>query len=539
MSAETVAQPAFLGAWSPGNEAPIFEAAGLLAAVDRFREPCFVIGEAQTGRRGIAFGGSFVTSQTGYGVLATLPGLYPEWLGDRSFGEAHRVRFPYATGAMANGIATADLVIEAAKAGCMSFFGAAGLTPDRIAPNLEKISAALDPLGASWGANLIHSPQEPALEAAVTDLYLRTGVRRIEASAFMGLTPSIVRYAYSGVRADGDRIQRINHVFAKISRPEVAKRFLEPAPASILEALVQSGGLTAEEAAIAAHLPVAEDLTAEADSGGHTDNQALSALLPTILRLRDEIAHARGYRRPIRVGAAGGLGTPAAVAAAFTLGAAYALTGSVNQACVESGLSSEGKRLLADAKLGDFVMAAAADMFEMGVRVQVLQRGTMFASRAKKLYELYVAHSSLEALSASDRQRLEQDILRKPVAEAWNDTAAYWRGRDPHEIEKAERDPKHKMALVFRSYLGQSSRWAIAGDASRRTDYQIWCGPAMGAFNAWTAGTFLSSPERRTVAQVSKNLLEGAAAIVRAQSLRSAGAPLPAAAFDFRPRLLS
>ena len=35
-----------------------------------------------------------------------LPPLYPEWLGGRSFTEAHGLRFPYVAGAMANGIAT-------------------------------------------------------------------------------------------------------------------------------------------------------------------------------------------------------------------------------------------------------------------------------------------------------------------------------------------------------------------------------------------------------------------------------------------------
>ncbi len=58
------------------------------------------------------------------------------------------------------------------------------------------------------------------------------------------------------------------------------------------------------------------------------------------------------------------------------------------------------------------------------------------------------------------------------------------------QIEKAEADPKHKMALVFRSYLGQSSRWAIQGVPQRKMDYQIWCGPAMGAFNQWVQNSF-------------------------------------------------
>ena len=51
------------------------------------------------------------------------------------------------------------------------------------------------------------------------------------------------------------------------------------------------------------------------------------------------------------------------------------------------------------------------------------------------------------------------------------------------------------MALVFRWYLGLSSRWANAGEPTRKVDYQVWCGPAMGAFNEWTKGSFL---EHRT-----------------------------------------
>jgi hypothetical protein len=94
------------------------------------------------------------------------------------------------------------------------------------------------------------------------------------------------------------------------------------------------------------------------------------------------------------------------------------------------------------------------------------------------------------------------------------------------------------MALVFRWYLGKSSRWAITGEPKRRSDYQIWCGPAMGAFNAWVKGSFLADPAQRSVAQIGLNLLEGAAVVSRAQQLRSYGVPMPAAAFSFRPRPL-
>lgn len=526
-----------LGGWTAGDEQPVADAAGLVAAAARVRETAYVVRRGAKGEVGVAFGGAYGVASTDHPVLGILPPLHPAWLGDRSFQEVHGTTHAYVAGAMANGIATPDLVVAMAKAGLLGFYGAAGLSFDRVDAALSRLRSEV-PEGRPWGANLIHSPAEPALEAAVAARYVAAGVRRVSASAYMALTPAIVHVAFAGVRREGSRIVRPQHVFAKISRPETARRFLSPPSAEILDTLVADGRLTADEAGLARRLPVAEDIIVEADSGGHTDNQTLTALFPTILAVRDEVVAQHGYERPIRVGAAGGLGTPSAVAAAFSLGAAFVLTGSVNQACVESGLSEAGRAMLAGAGLGDVVMAPAADMFELGVKVQVLKRGTMFGPRALKLYETYVRYPSIDALPADVRTELETRILGAPLDTIWAETKAFWAQREPAELAKAERDPKHRMALCFRWYLGLSSRWAIAGDPGRKLDYQIWCGPAMGAFNAWTKGTFLDDPAERTVAQVAMNLLEGAAIVTRAQQLRSYGAPMPAAAFAPPPRRL-
>ena len=82
------------------------------------------------------------------------------------------------------------------------------------------------------------------------------------------------------------------------------------------------------------------------------------------------------------------------------------------------------------------------------------------------------------------------------------------------------------MALVFRWYLGLSSRWANAGDPTRTLDYQVWCGPAMGAFNEWARGSYLEHPTNRTVVTVALNLLYGAAVALRQAQLRSQGVGL-------------
>ena len=129
------------------------------------------------------------------------------------------------------------------------------------------------------------------------------------------------------------------------------------------------------------------------------------------------------------------------------------------------------------------------------------------------------------------------DFVASNVSEhgAYENVSEYVRDLIRRDKERAEREAKHKMALVFRSYLGLSSRWANAGDPQRVLDYQVWCGPAMGAFNEWTKGTGLEKAEQRRVATVALNLLYGAAVQLRVQALRNQGIPLPGALTNCPP----
>ena len=63
------------------------------------------------------------------------------------------------------------------------------------------------------------------------------------------------------------------------------------------------------------------------------------------------------------------------------------------------------------------------------------------------------------------------------------------------------------MALVFRWYFRYSTDVAMAGKADARVDYQIHCGPAMGAFNRWVAGTELADWRARDVADIAERLM--------------------------------
>jgi PfaD family protein len=152
----------------------------------------------------------------------------------------------------------------------------------------------------------------------------------------------------------------------------------------------------------------------------------------------------------------------------------------------------------------------------------------MFPMRAAKLYDLYRTHDTLESISPVERDKLEKTLFQAKLDDIWRDTRAYFLKRDPQQVERAGRDPKHRMALVFRWYLGQAAHWAKDGAPGRAMDYQVWCGPAMGAFNEWTSGSFLAEPQQRRVATVARNFLFGASVLARANLLRCQNVPLPA-----------
>ncbi len=455
-------------------------------------------------------------------LVGILPRLKLQEMGDPDFCRDYEIRYPYMAGSMANGIASTSLVKALTRAGMLASFGAAGLSLDEIEAAIHDLKQALS--DQTYAFNLIYTPNEKGHEDAVVDLFIKHVINLVEASAYLKLTPAVVRYRVHGIHEDeSGNVITPNRIIAKASRIEIATHWFSPPPDKILNELVTQGQITEAEAVLAKKIPMARDLTVEADSGGHTDNRPAITLVPTIMALRDRLQDKYQYQTSLRVGVAGGIATPASAAAAFSMGAAYIVTGTVNQACIESGSSDIVRQMLAQAEQADVTMAPAVDMFEMGVKLQVLKRGTMFAMRGNKLYEAYRKYNSLEDIPASEKTSMEKTIFKKSLDEVWQETREFFLQRNPAEIERAESDPRHKMALVFRWYLGLSSRWANAGKEDRQVDYQVWCGPAMGAFNEWVKDSQFEAPENRDVVSIAMNLLFGAAQVIRLNLLRQQG----------------
>lgn len=439
--------------------------------------------------------------------------IQPRQLGSAMFRRAYGVRYAYAAGAMYHGVASTDLVAAMGRAGLLGFFGAGGLRVAEVDAAITSLQAELGPDGR-YGVNLLCTLDNPALEEQLVDLFLRRGVRFVEAAAYPQLTAPLVRWRYTGARlagGPGPGPVAPHQVLAKVSRPEVAEAFMSPAPGKIVARLLAAGQLTAEEAEAARLLPVAHDVCVECDSAGHTDRGNPLTLLPAMLRLRGEVMRRHDYAEPVRVGAAGGLGCPEALAVAFLLGADFVVTGSVNQCTIQAGTSDAVKDILASLDVSDTAYAPAGDMFELGAVVQVARKGTLFAARAGRLLQLYRQHRSWSEVSEQVRATIEREYFGRTFDDVWAETRTYLAERHPDELARAERDERHRMALVFRWYFRHSTTAALDGDEDARVDYQIHCGPAMGAFNRWAAGTDLADWHARDVVTVAERLMSATA----------------------------
>lgn len=510
--------------WKGSLDCVAFDPSTIKEKLLSLDKPCYIV--RVDGKIGVTNDGYLSPLDNGktgqIELLMVIPPIRLQQLGDPNFLAFHGVKYAYTTGAMAGGIASEEMIIALGKEGILGSFGAGGLPLNRLEIAINRIQYALP--NGPYAFNLIHSPNEPALERGAVDLYLKYGVRTIEASAFLDLTPNIVYYRAAGLGLNSaNEIEIKNKIIAKVSRREVASKFMQPAPQKMLQELVEQGLISELQANLATKIPLADDITAEADSGGHTDNRPLVCLLPSIVALRDEIQAQYNYEKPIRVGVAGGIATPQSALAAFMMGAAYVVTGSINQSCIEAGSCQHTKQLLAQADMADVMMAPAADMFEMGVKLQVLKRGTMFPLRAQKLYEIYRNYNSIDEIPSQEREKLEKQIFRKSLAQVWEETVTYLSQKNPEKLGKAVNNPKLKMALIFRWYLGLSSRWSHSGEKGREVDYQIWCGPAIGSFNDWVRGSYLADPNHRRVVDVANHIMTGTAYLYRIQTLKIQG----------------
>ncbi len=426
-------------------------------------------------------------------------------LGSVDFIADHRLKYPYVAGSMCQGIAGAQLVTRMAAAGFLAFIGTAGLNLKEVE---QTLLACLNELGqgVSFGLNVHHTPGDLSFQQGLVDLCLQHAVPCIELAGFDHIPLELVKYRAQGLSQNGDQLQRSNKILVKTAKAETAALFMQAAPLHMLNQLLADDSISTAQHELAQQVAMADDICVCGDSAWKTEQASTLVKLPEIIRLRDQ--HNPALRHNIRVGSAGGLGTPEAIAAVFMLGADFVLTGSINQCTVEAQVSDQVKDLLVSINSEDTCHVPDGELFESGARAQVLRKGSYFPARAQKLYDLYRAKNGLHELSAQEQQQLEQHFFKRSltsVYQEFKDTA------DSTDIQKANSNNKYQMATVFRRYFQQANQLAVNDHAQVLDNCQIYCGPALGAFNRWAADGPFASWRDRHVDAIALSLLQAAA----------------------------
>jgi len=431
-----------------------------------------------------------------------------ESLGSQAFKKDYGIKYAYVAGGMTKGISSAEWVIKLGQAGLMGYFGTGGLTIPEVESNIQHIQRTLQ-TGQAYGMNVFHEPSRPHYEADLFDLFLKHNIACVELGAFMQITPATVKYRVKGLRRDATgNVVSPHKIMAKVSRLETIDLFLSPPPKRIVDKLLATQQISAIEAELSQSIPMADDLCIEADAGGQV-YMTMMTLLPAAIQQRNQLVAKYGYKKSVRIGAAGGIGTPEAASATFMLGAEFILTGSINQCTVEAATSHTVKDILQQLTVQDTTYAPAGEMFELGAKHQVIRQGVFFPARANKLYDLYQHCQSIDDIDAKTKKQIEETYFHRSFESVYEEIKTLM----PEHIAKAERLPKFKMALIFRWYFMHTMQLAIQGDPQHKMDYQIYGTSSIGAFNQWVKGTLLEDWRNRHVDTIANKLMQETATV--------------------------
>ncbi|HEY1917332.1 MAG TPA: nitronate monooxygenase [Streptosporangiaceae bacterium] len=253
---------------------------------------------------------------------------------------------PVLAAPMAGGGTTPALVVAAARSGSFGFLAAGYKTPAALADQIHEVSQQTP----TFGVNLFAPNPVPADPAEF---------RRYAAA----LQPEADRYGIDlrGAAPVADDDGWADKVGLLLERPVplVSFTFGLPDPATIA-ALRRAGTITVQTVTSAAEAKAAQDagvdvLAVQASAAGGHSATLTPERLPADVPLPELVARVRAVT-DLPVIAAGGVGTPADVAAALGAGADAVMVGTVLLRSEESGASAVHQAALADPGRGPTIL---------------------------------------------------------------------------------------------------------------------------------------------------------------------------------------
>ncbi len=457
--------------------------------------PCSVPSAAQSAKRTDA------AAQEIHDVPpAQSPQMPESAFGSLEFMRDHGLRHPCVAGSMGRGISGVPLVTALAQAGLLGFIGSFDVPVQHVAGMIDDCKARLG--GAqNFGVNVHDCAENSSKSADLLSLCSEKSVPCVELSGFDRVTSALVKHRALGLSEHDGLISRGHKVLLKTSRAEVARQFMQAAPARLLDELLETQQITSQQHRLAQQCPVADDVCVTCDGAWVNEPASAWIKLPEFQQLRASLGL---VAQSVRLGCSGGIGTPQSMAAAFQLGADFVLTGSINQCTVEAGVHEAVKAALAQAGVEDTAFAPRADALRSDVRSRVLCGVSHFATRARHVLQLMHKGLSLQSVGEDTRAGLEQhffgqalETVLKTACESLPDAAQ----------QQVRSDGHRQWMLVLQQYLRRAERAVLSDQDGDLRNARIDCSAAMGAFNAWAKGTPWQDWRARQVAPMTLALL--------------------------------
>ena len=440
-------------------------------------------------------------------------------LGSNLFRQNYQAKYAYMVAGLQGGAMSYEMLKTLRINNILGFLGTS-IVP--LADTLRIVEAAKqDHLPMPYGLTVMYDQLVAIREEQVLALAAKNDIPYIEAVGYLQPSTALVRYKFSQVAQSATgKAYSPRKIFARASRPEIAQMFLSPPSAKVLAQLTAEGVLTPQQAEMAKQLPIADELIIEGNSGWNYLEYTPEVLLPLIENLRDQLLEEHQLNHRAGLGVAGDIGSPHSAVTAFMLGADFVVTESVNCCTQQAALSAEAKDMLQAASVQDIEYAPSLHQFELGGKEKVLRKGVFFPARAGKLYELYQSHASIDEIGAKDKEKLAERYFKLPLAQVWEEAKTQICLQDQALIQKAEANPKYKMALMFRWYLWRGWQAALSGEPDNKVNYHISCSPALGACNHWLKGTGMENWQNRDVVALADKIMADTAALADEQTRR-------------------
>ena len=430
-------------------------------------------------------------------------------LGNQDFERTLNLKFPYVCGSMYYGIASPEMIIRLAKAGMLGFIGTSICNIESIKRDINIIKNKLD--GEVFGLGVTYN-QNVNEENSIYNLILSEDIKIIEISDYMSITKNLIKYRVKGMqKSNYSNVMQPHHVMAKVSRIEMAELFLKPAPSDIIEALLEAGEITQNEAECAACVPVADFVSITSENDIHISSVPNFMLLSEIKKLSREIQKEYLFSKCSYIGIAGGIGNPDVIALSFLLGADYVVSGSINQCCKQANISDITKNILATVDIHDCEYVPDLKNMELGIKMNVVRKGLLFPARANKLFDLYKRYNAIDEIEADVIHSIETRIFKKNINTFSKESEKFF---SESELKTFNTNPKSKLLHIIKCYYQVALHDAIEGNENNKINFLIKCNPTMGFFNRWAKGKSIENWIDRDVDKIGIMMLEEASTII-------------------------